>query len=355
MTNEMNGRGTETLPAKQIEARRIEVADDGEFANLMDTGRSAQLWRMAQTFAASQLVPLHFQNSPANCFIALQMSMRMKVDPFMFMQNTYIVYGRPGMEAKLAIALINSSGLFTDSLDYEIIGKDARANGYQVRAFANRKSTGKRVEGPWIDWDLVRAEEWDKKKGSKWMTMPAMMFQYRAATFFGRLHCPERLMGMQTVDELRDTGELPADRNIPAATSRTASLSSKLGITQRSVSEQQAFEPADNADASIAAQDAHAGEVIDATGEVVAPNAPTPETGESAPATTSTPTLPAATFLSHAKWRDAMDSAASQMQLPEEAYQAAMGKACGAKPELLMPTRRKELWAELNKQDGAFA
>ncbi len=184
----------------------IAVIDEGQFANLLDTGRFNHLWRVAQLFADSGLVPQHFQGQPANCFIAVQMAVRMGVDPFMFMQNTYIVHGRPGMEAKLAIALINSSGLFTDSLDYEIVGTDPFAKDYKVRCTAFRKSTGKLIEGPWIDWNIVRAEKWDAKEGSKWKTMPGMMFMYRAATWFGRTHCPERLMGMMTADEQEDIG-----------------------------------------------------------------------------------------------------------------------------------------------------
>lgn len=183
------------------------VHDEGEFANLLDTAKFEHMWRVAQVFAKSNLVPQHFRDKPEDCFICTQMAVRLRVDPFMLLQNTYVVHGRPGMEAKLAIALINSSGLFTDSLDYEIQGgPDPFADGYRVRAFAVRKSTGKRVDGPWIDWGLVRKERWDKKDGSKWLTMPAQMFCYRAAAFFGRLHCPERLMGMQTRDELEDVG-----------------------------------------------------------------------------------------------------------------------------------------------------
>lgn len=181
--------------------------DGGQFSNLMDVNRFEHVWRIATLFASSKMVPVHYQDKPADCFIACQMAIRLGVDPFMFMQNTYIVHGRPGMEAKLAIALINSSGLYVDSLDYEIGGgEDPFDPAYRVRAYAVRKSTGKTIYGPWIDWKLVRGEGWDKTNGSKWKTMPGQMFQYRAGTFFGRLHCPERLMGMQTADEIEDVG-----------------------------------------------------------------------------------------------------------------------------------------------------
>jgi hypothetical protein len=201
----------EDRPAAELmplgKAAGLTTIDEGQFANLLDTHKFEHMWRVATLFSKSKMVPAQYQKEPENCFIAVQMAVRMRVDPFMFMQNTYIVHGKPGIEAKLAIALINTSGLFTDSLDYEVEGgDDPFSDGYRVRAYGVRKSTGKKVLGPWIDWALVRKEGWDKTSGSKWKTMPAQMFMYRAATFFGRLHCPERLMGMQTADELEDVG-----------------------------------------------------------------------------------------------------------------------------------------------------
>jgi hypothetical protein len=209
-----NGDGNGENSLAPANPKAIVVEDRGEFANLLDTNRFGQLWRVASLFSRSMLVPEHYQGKTEECFIATHMSMRMGIDPLMFMQNTYIVHGRPGMEAKLAIALINSSGLFADPLDYEIEGNEPHAPAYRVRAFATRKTTGSKICGPWVDWKLVRAEGWDKprktKSGyempSKWTTMPGLMFQYRAAMFFGRLNCPERLLGMQTVDELEDVG-----------------------------------------------------------------------------------------------------------------------------------------------------
>ena len=198
------------MPALSTQQNTELAASDiggNDFGNLLHAEKFNHMWRVASLFGKSKMVPAQYQGQTENCFIACQMAVRLGVDPFMFMQNTYIVHGRPGMEAKLAIALVNSSGLFRDSLDYEIEGDDASEQGYRVRAFAVRKSTGKQVNGPWIDWMLVKAEGWDKTNGSKWKTMPALMFQYRAATFFARLHCPERLMGMQTVDEAEDVGE----------------------------------------------------------------------------------------------------------------------------------------------------
>lgn len=201
----MNEETKNNLP-QAAQQQKIIVQDNSEFSALIDTGKFEQLWRIATIFSNSQLVPAHFQGKRENCFLGLQMAFRLGVDPMMLLQNTYIVGGRPGMESKMIIALINSSGLFEDPLEYEIEGDDPKDKKYRVRAFATRKGTGKVCKGPWIDWDMVKAENWDSKSGSKWKTIPSQMFCYRAAAFFGRLYCPERLLGMQTADELEDVG-----------------------------------------------------------------------------------------------------------------------------------------------------
>ena len=193
--------------------RRV-VNDDSEFSMMLDTGKFEHLQRLAKLFCSSTLIPEHFRGEEnlGNCFIAIQMAVRLRVDPLMFMQKSYIVQGKPGMEAQLAIALVNSSGLFKDPIEYQVqcdVADDPFDPSYMVRAYAVRTSTGKRIDGPWIDWKMVKAEGWFDKKGSKWQTMPAVMFMYRAATFFARTACPERLMGMSTVDELDDIARSP--------------------------------------------------------------------------------------------------------------------------------------------------
>jgi len=204
----------ETNLPQAAQPQKIIVQDSSEFSALLDTGKFEQLWRIATLFSNSQLVPAHFQGKKENCFLGLQMAFRLGVDPMMLLQNTYIVSGRPGMESKMIIALINSSGLFEDPLDYEIEGNDAKDKNYRVRAYATRKGTGKVCTGPWIDWEMVKAEGWDSKSGSKWKSIPSQMFCYRAAAFFGRLYCPERLLGMQTAEELQDI--TPANGNVSA-------------------------------------------------------------------------------------------------------------------------------------------
>lgn len=165
------------------------------------------LWRLAQMYAGSQIVPKHYQNKPHDCFIACQMSMRLKVDPFAYMQNSYIVHGRPGLEAKLSVAILNTSGKIVGRVRYRE-ERDSKGKMTKCTAYATDADTKEIVEAS-VPWEMVVAEGWNKQNGtqqSKWATMPDVMFRYRSAIFLIRAYYPEVLMGMQIVDELEDIG-----------------------------------------------------------------------------------------------------------------------------------------------------
>jgi len=182
----------------------ISKVDNGKPA-LFNPAVFDQVWRAAKLFSSSDLVPATYKGKPENCFIAIEMAERMGVNPFAVMQNLAIIQGRPAMEAKLIIALVNDSGLFVDPLEYEVVGDDAFAQDYKVRAFAVMKKTGKVCYGPWVDYRMVKGEGWLDKGGSKWKTMPSIMFMYRAASFFAKVYAPNITMGMQTREEMEDT------------------------------------------------------------------------------------------------------------------------------------------------------
>jgi len=117
------------------------------------------------------------------------------------MQNMYIVHGRPGFEAKLIIALINQSGRFAP-LKYKFEGE---GDDYGCIAYTTEIKTGEVLEGPKVSRKIVRGEGWDRKQGSKWLTMPELMYRYRAAAFFQRVYAPEVSLGMAMAEELQDS------------------------------------------------------------------------------------------------------------------------------------------------------
>lgn len=224
----MNDGPNPTALATAERPKLAPVIDTGEFAQLLDSDRFAQVQRVAKLFSESDLVPEVFQGKPANCAVALQMAFRMRIDPMMLMQNMYIVHGRPGIEAKLAIALMNQRGPFEGPIQWLVEGDgDERS----WTAFATHSSTGEKCSAT-VTWAIVKAEGWESKTGSKWKTMPDLMGRYRSAMFLGRLYCPEVLLGLPTDDELRDVGPrtVPGERiditpiPMPSAKEQTPAL-----------------------------------------------------------------------------------------------------------------------------------
>lgn len=184
--------------------QEIELAQGGSIARTNDSvylnkEHFEQSWRAATMFAKSDLVPQQYRGKPENCMIAVNSAIRLDIEPIQFMQNTYIIHGKPGMEAKLIIGLVNERGPFVTPIQYKFQGEGAERS---CTAYATHKC-GDVCEAT-VTWKMVCAEGWNKKPGSKWMTMPDQMFQYRSATFLARLFCPEVILGFQSVDEIED-------------------------------------------------------------------------------------------------------------------------------------------------------
>jgi len=178
-------------------------------AGFMDAAGFDLMQRVAKAFASSTLVPQQYQNNIPNCMIALNLAQRLKADELMVMQNLYIVHGNPGWSSKFLIASVNTCGRYS-AMRYEWRG-EAGSPDFGCRAWAIERETGERLDGAWVDWNMVRAEGWDKKIGSKWKTMPQQMFIYRAAAFWQRAYAPEISMGLSTAEELADVIDVAAD------------------------------------------------------------------------------------------------------------------------------------------------
>lgn len=173
-------------------------------AGFFDLQSFELMQRVSKAFSASDLVPQQYRGSDkiANCMIAMDMAQRMGANPLMVMQNLYIVHGTPSWSSKFLIATINACGRYS-SLRYEWKGEPGKPD-YGCRAWAVELATGERLDGIWVTWEMVNAEGWSKKNGSKWLTMPDQMFVYRAAAFWQRAYAPELGMGLQTVEDVHD-------------------------------------------------------------------------------------------------------------------------------------------------------
>jgi len=175
---------------------------------VMPMSQGKEAWELMQrqaiAYSKSTLVPKEYQgpNGVSNCIIAMEMASRIGANALQVMQNLHVVQGRPGWSSAFLIACINQSGKFS-SLRYEERGTPGQDD-YAVRAWAIEKESGERLNGTWITWEMVKAEGWFGKAGSKWKTMPEQMAKYRAAAFWQRAYAPEISMGLHTADEVED-------------------------------------------------------------------------------------------------------------------------------------------------------
>lgn len=176
-------------------------------SNNLSIFESAEKWelatKMAASLAKSTIVPKEFQNNANNALIAIEMASRLRTSPLMVMQHLYVVYGRPSWSAQYVIAMINGSGKYDMELQFEEKA-DAKGNPYSCMCWTEKD--GRKVTGPVVTMDLAKAEGWYDKNNSKWKTMPQMMLRYRAASFFGRMNCPDLMIGMYTREEVEEFG-----------------------------------------------------------------------------------------------------------------------------------------------------
>lgn len=166
----------------------------------------AEAWKMANVLASTSIVPEAYQGKPHNCIVALEMANRIGVSPIMVMQNLDIIYGRPAWRSTFILSVIKTCGQFRD-VTYQWHGQPGQDN-YGCRLIAVSNATGQPVMGEWVTIKIAKDEGWYGRKGSKWASMPGQMLSYRAASWFGRMHCPEILLGMHSADEVQEFREV---------------------------------------------------------------------------------------------------------------------------------------------------
>lgn len=222
-----------------------------------------QIQRVANALSKSTMVPVQYRafvevkergkvtgyesNSAGlpNCIVALNMAQRMGADPLMVMQSLFVIEGRPSWSSQFIISAINTCGRFSplrfdlsepgelEEVTFSVTvwknnqkGQEQRTvkvRHQTCRAWVIEKATGDRLDGPTVSIQMAIDEGWLTKNGSKWLTMPEIMLRYRAASLLGRLYAPELLMGMQTVEEVRDVIE-PRDDDIVLTPTKVADL-----------------------------------------------------------------------------------------------------------------------------------
>lgn len=212
----------ETLQADNIEEKEVEneteenteiVAEapnktfkNQELTMWNDVKLMQNAWKMANVMSKTSIVPQAYKDNSGNCLIAIDIANRMGLSPIMVMQNSQVVQGNFTWKGSACKGLIDNCGRFKNTRYIFIGDKGTDDWGCYLEAFDNQSK--EIIKGALVDIRMAKDEGWYNKNGSKWKTMPELMLQYRAATFFARANCPQALMGFYTYDEMVDVGKV---------------------------------------------------------------------------------------------------------------------------------------------------
>lgn len=186
------------------ESYEIAVQSDIQHHSLsyLDSSTMNKAAKTAQALAKSDLLPDMYKGRWENVMMAMDIASRMNMGLMMVAQNLYVVKGKPAWSGSFCAAAINGCGKFTP-LEYVWSGEEGTLS-FGCTAQALRRCNNALCQSDTITLQMAKDEGWLDKGGSKWKTMPKQMMMYRAASFFARAHCPEVLLGIQTVEEVQD-------------------------------------------------------------------------------------------------------------------------------------------------------
>ena len=207
---------------------------------------------IADVLSQTSMVPENYrgEKNKGNIIIALEYANRTGSSPLAIMQNLHVIQGRPSLSSQFIIALINGSGRF-EPIKFTVTKTDKKTKhtrefwqknyktnkselkretveiyNYKCMAYSTELKSGELLEGPTVSVEMAFLEGWYTKNNSKWPTMMELMLKYRAASFFGRMYCPELLMGMQTDDEATDVGSVKSEVTITPVENEKSNLDS---------------------------------------------------------------------------------------------------------------------------------
>jgi hypothetical protein len=192
-----------------------------------DVKRFEHTQSIAKLLSGSDTIPLYYRGNVPNCFIAVATAMRMKVDPYLYMQKSAIINGKPTVEAQLLIAALNQSGLIKGRVEYAYSGS---GEGRACTASAEDVATGKKYTYTLTLKDALQVG--NASRNPNWRAIPDLMLAYRAATYLIRTCFPEAGMGLSTKDEIEDVfgniQDITPSRTYNSKSSTTSTLAETL-------------------------------------------------------------------------------------------------------------------------------
>ena len=210
-TKEQVSQVSEPQPVPAVQEDRKPVATDYRTSIFSEVSSFEEAQKKAMALSNSIFVPNELRASvvgtaaaTANCLVVMDMAMSMGVPTEFLLQNMCFVHGQATWRATFLIGQFDKISKYT-GIRYDHNFDTAKSKEEMwCRAYTYVRETGEKIEGSRIDWKLVSDEGYNKKSGSKWLTMPEQMFRYRAAVFFIRSYAPNITYGLYEQTEIED-------------------------------------------------------------------------------------------------------------------------------------------------------
>lgn len=174
---------------------------------VFDPDTVSSMQRMAEIMSSARVtIPKHLAGSPGDCLAVVMQAAQWRMNPFAVAQKTHLVNGQLGYEAQLVNAVLSSSSLLASRLNYEWEGEWKNVNGKSDKDSSRAVVVSAILRGetqPRI-LRLDMSQVGGARNSPLWETDPRQQLAYLAIKRWARLHAPDVMLGVYTVDELRD-------------------------------------------------------------------------------------------------------------------------------------------------------
>jgi hypothetical protein len=135
-----------------------------------------------------------YEVAVANATAAVLQGLTLGIDPLMALQQIYIVHGRPGMYAKMMVALVQSHG-------HEVWTEEGECTDTRAVVYGRRRGT-ERVERVIVTMDMARKAGWTSNQA--YTKTPQDMLYARAASRVCDRIASDVLKGIASVEAIQD-------------------------------------------------------------------------------------------------------------------------------------------------------
>jgi RecT family len=157
---------------------------------------AGEVMEYARLMAASgSAVPRHLRGQPGACLGIIDDAIRFRLNPYALARQSYFVNDQLAYQAAVFMALINTRAPLKTRPDIRFDGEGPERRCIVVGTF--RDGAAREYKSP-------RIADIQPKNSPLWKTDPDQQLAYSGLRAWARRWCPEVIMGIHDVDELRE-------------------------------------------------------------------------------------------------------------------------------------------------------